>query len=236
MGTFDSVWKTIKNMLAPNGEITTQYHHSFSGTDIKTAIYFPPEALDLYAANLRGLTDYDLGTVGKFMSFGSLQTLSVSSARSVGTVRPLGKSMPSGHTFGHRTIAGTLIFAVIQQDVFANIAEISSQEIARYNEYFVDQLPPFDIIVTGTSEYPPYTSSRQLISGVKLVNTGTTYSINDIYTEASYTYVAQWASPFVPIAQWKEMTQRFYQNRYYREKYMVSSGIMGAMNDPRFTG
>jgi len=40
--------------------------------------------------------------------------------------------------------------------------------------------------------------STQVLYGVTLVNYGTTYSIDDVYTEVTYTYVALDATPLLP--------------------------------------
>lgn len=211
--------------------------HSFSGSNIKASCYIPPENLGLFAG------DYPLGSAiandgGAYVQFGELQTIALSSARSSGAVRVLGESFVKGYTLGTRTIAGTLIFAVVNRDVFAKIARVAKNEISTAHPYFVDQIPPFDIILTATTEYPirqvmsvptvnpdgTYGSReiraihrrenvRQVISGIRLVNTGTTYSVNDVYTEASYTYVAEWASPFIPLSEWSQLASRLRQDR-----------------------
>jgi hypothetical protein len=51
-----------------------------------------------------------------------------------------------------------------------------------------DQIPPFNIIITCNNEYGDV--STMGIYGVRLVNEGSTMSVDDILTEQTNTYVA----------------------------------------------
>ena len=131
-------------------------------------------------------------------TFAELQTLSISSTRSVYPVRCLGESLVRAYTRGARTFAGSLIFTMFDRDPLMELSQRDDlQEALNPDEpFFMDQLPEFDIIVSGINEYGAM--STAIVGGVTITNYGTTLSIHDIYTEISYTYVARFYIPFSP--------------------------------------
>ena len=54
--------------------------------------------------------------------------------------------------------------------------------------FLIDEIPPFDIVISAANEYG--LRSRMVIYGVRLVNEGQVMSINDVYTENTYQFVA----------------------------------------------
>jgi len=149
--------------------------------------------------------------------FAELQTISVSATRSVHPVRCLGESAARAYTRGARTFAGSLIFTMFSKDPFEEVARLDvDHEVYGREPFAVDQIPEFDIIITAVNESG--TSSKALIGGVTLTNYGTTFSIHDIYTEISYTYVARW---FIPMT---EDLRAFDRVRQLRLEPVVRSG------------
>jgi hypothetical protein len=161
--------------------------NSFSGVDIKTAVWIPPAH------------DADPGS---FKTWGELQTLTVSSERPAGPVRVLGAAAPRGYVRGVRTIAGSMIFTVLDRDVFADIYKGYEGENPDQFPSFVDQIPPFHIIIDATNEMGFAAGSA--IIGATITNFGTTYSVDDLMLEATYTYVAQYVHPFVNMSTWRQ--------------------------------
>jgi hypothetical protein len=153
---------------------------TFSGSDIKAVMYLPM----LTKASLTGKE------TTKFKIFADLQTISVSSTRSVSPIRVFGRSSPIGYTRGARTFAGSLVFATIRRDPFLDVADSSIAEslVNSTTSLIADQLPPFSIVITAVNETG--TAATQIIHGITITNYGTTYSIDDLYTETTYTYVA----------------------------------------------
>ena len=130
-----------------------------------------------------------------FKIFAELQTLSLSSTRSVHAVRCLGESAARAYTRGARTFAGSLIFTMFNRDPFEDVLRLDTKNEA-YNgrePFFLDQIPEFDIIITAINEMGLV--SKALVGGVTLTHYGTTLSIHDIYTEITYGYVAKWYIP-----------------------------------------
>lgn len=154
---------------------------SYAGTDIQAFIYLP-------LITLGDLGEKEVSTKSKL--FAELQTISISSTRSISPVRVFGKSSPIGYTRGARTFAGTLVFASINQDVFRDIYDVAIGDgvMSSSTSLVSDQLPPFSIVIVATNEKGG--AAIQIIHGITLVNYGTTYSIDDLYTEVTYSYVA----------------------------------------------
>ncbi len=160
---------------------------TYSGTDIKAAIYLPLVTKSSLAGS---------ETV-KFKIFADLQTISISSTRSVSPIRVLGRSSPLGYTRGARTFAGSLIFATIRKDPFNDIVDSGVNEsfVNASTSIVADQMPPFSVVITATTELGA--AAIQIINGITITNYGTTYSVDDMYTETTYTYVATDVTPLV---------------------------------------
>ena len=164
-----------------------QRWHSFSGADLECVIRINQTT---------GVAGEDTNNSPVIKKFAELQTVSVSGARSVHPVRRLGQSQPTAYTRGARTIGGSLVFTQFSTDALWEVMRLSrGQETFSVQEPFhTDQLPEFDLIITGANEYGVFTNA--IIGGITITNFGTTLSIHDIYTEVSYTYVARFYMPF----------------------------------------
>jgi hypothetical protein len=176
----------IKKLIAPNLRGQSNFQ-SFAGTDITVVAYIP-------------YVDSVISSSRQYKKFAEIQTISISSTRSMSPIRVLGKSSPAGYTRGARTFAGTMVFASLNHDVFQEMYTVGIQESAFYHStsQISDQLPPFTIVITAANEKGA--AAVQAIYGITLVNYGTTYSIDDLYTEVTYTYVAQDVSPFTNMS------------------------------------
>lgn len=170
-------------MFTPNQEETVVYN-SFAGNDIKAFISVPIEE------------DGKPATKNKLL--GDIQTISISSHRELGPVRRLGETAIKDYSLGTRTIAGSLIFAVLDQDVFAGFIKTrGAQNSADRDRYdlplYADKLQPFNIAITCSNEFGAV--AQMGVIGVQIVNFGMTMSIDDLLTEATYSYVAKYLRP-----------------------------------------
>ena len=167
-----------------NNEYSPLYEQSFSGSDISIMFI------------MGGLVLKSLDPSKPFKNAADIQTLTISSTTSVLPIRSLGNKRPTTFTKGARTFAGSMIFTVIDHDpfkeLFASGADSSNKSDGSWH---IDEMPPFDILVLASNESGKV--GMQLISGVTLSNFGTTYSVDDIYTEITYTYMAEHVSPFL---------------------------------------
>ena len=121
---------------------------------------------------------------------GYLQTLSYSVHQDKSPVRNVGNMNAKDYTFGPRTIAGSLVFALFNKHWMYDLMELYREKasISTTNHFLVDEMPPFDITITAANEYGR--KARMALYGVRLMNEGMVLSINDLYTENTYQYVA----------------------------------------------
>lgn len=170
----------LRGLYAVRGTTLTLPPASFSGCDIRAGIFVP-----------RGKSSNN----DEFKEFAELQTLALSSHRGTSPVRCLGEHWAREYSRGSRTHAGTLVFSVLQNDVFQDLLSLGQHESYTPFTTVSDQIPPFTITVSAVNELGQ--EAAMVIYGVVLLDTGMTLSIDDIFTESSYSFVAKWASPFV---------------------------------------
>jgi len=158
-------------------------YNSFTGADIVAYIHIPSQE---DTANQAGASQQTSPIIG---ILGNIQTISYSTFREVNPVRSLGKVYPDSYTRGPRTIAGTIIWTVMDQYVLAQALKYSSPDsIYSATSMLIDQIPPFNIIITMSNEYGDAASMG--LYGIRIVNEGSTYSIDDMITEQTNTFVA----------------------------------------------
>lgn len=156
--------------------------YSYSGSDV--GIYL---LIDISDAQEK---------VRNFFPMREIQTLSISSARSVHPVRRLGESHVTQYTRGARTIAGTMVCVAGQLDPFARINVRSIREKGANTPFFTDELPSFSILIVASDEYGHV--SHAALSDLTISNFGQTFSEADMYLENTYTYVARFYHPLLP--------------------------------------
>jgi len=177
-----------------NKELIT-YNNSFSGSDLQCIMFMPMTPEEKVAHRLSAQA-----SPTTYKVFAELQTITVSSHRNVFPVRRLGESHAYTYTRGARTIAGTLVFSILNRDVMAEFYRRSGSEISMNAPFFVDQIPPFSITAIAENEYGGVASA--VLVNIHLTNFGQTMSVDDIFMESTYSYVAEHYYPFVddPIA------------------------------------
>ena len=154
-------------------EFYTYPNESFSGCDM-VATFLVPSAKD--------------STNFHVYARGELQTVSYSVHMERKSVRAIGNINAKDYVLGPRTIAGTLIFTVFNKHFAKKIMnDINEDTDAKY-AFLADELPPFNIIISLANEYG--VKAKLVIYGVRLINEGQVMSINNIYTENTYQFVA----------------------------------------------
>jgi len=172
---------------------------SFSGSDITGVIWFP------------------IFGQGAGFEIQTLQTVTVNTFRDLIPGRTLGRASASGYARGTRTCAGSLVMIMAEQEPFVQFAPVieanRNSTDAGDNPILIDRIPPFYLILNATSEVPQaynnngtqkvqsdgsYTahSGITVLKNVHFVSTGTTYSVNDLYTETMYQFVCEDVMPF----------------------------------------
>jgi len=150
-----------------------KYYQTFSGTD--TLVYLI-------------MTKGSKATV-----LGALSTISYSSYRAKRPVNVLGQIVSKSHTFGTRTIGGTLIFSVINSN-FVEELLINNSWLRNHGHLKADELPLFDLMIVTGNEYGAY--SQAFISGVSIVDEGQVISVEDMFSENTFSFIAKDFIPF----------------------------------------
>ena len=167
--------------------------NSYAGSDIDCLIFIPAEDKDSNNLNQSNTDQAYIQIEDR------LQTITVSSARSVSPIRRLGETAPIAYGRGSRTIAGSMIFTSGLRDAFIDTISKSVTEREPINEpvLFVDQIPKFSMVLQASNEFGNMSSA--LLINITLTNFGTTFSIDDIYTESTFTYVAEQYMPLSKV-------------------------------------
>ena len=121
--------------------------------------------------------------------FGSLQTFSYSIHQEKSPVRTLGDVNAITYVDGPRTIAGSMVFAVLDKHVIHEIYDEVTKKGQYVNKhYLMDELPNFDITLSFANEYGH--QSTISVYNCTIIDEGQIMSINDILTENTYHYYA----------------------------------------------
>lgn len=167
--------------FANNGEsVTSKYtrtYTSFSGADT-VAI------LDINIPNKEG------GTTKVSRVIGEITTLSYSIHMDKSPVRSIGSVNAKGYVFGPRTIAGSLVFSQFNRHIAHDILleANKSAESGSGQMVVMDEMPPFNLTISMANEYGQ--KARFALYNIQIINEGNVISINDVYTENTYQFVA----------------------------------------------
>ena len=156
---------------------TIEGYNSYSGCDIVVTASLP---------SINGAQP-----TNKYYTLGSLQTLSISTHQDKRPVRSLGVINAKDYVMGPRTIAGSMVFAVFNKHFATEI--MNDLGASGTSVVLPDEIPALNITVSFANEYGRM--SRMAIYGVKIVNEGQVMSINDLYTENTYQFVALGLEP-----------------------------------------
>ena len=194
--------KTLTFNVMQNGQKSKRPHkyanQTYSGVDIVPAISIP------------GQMPY---------VFGDISTLSVSTHSESFPVRICGRRNPIGFTKGARTIAGSIIFSVLDiypwyrmaREMWSSSTKSAWDGTSAGDYPLADSLPPFDITVTFANEYESPNSASpsgavMRIYGVILIDDGMTLSIDDLVTENTFSFMAAGMAPLHNAKDWNLVT------------------------------
>lgn len=130
------------------------------------------------------------------IQLGTLSLLSISTHRDKFPVTACNRIGPKGWTAGHRTIAGTLAFNTLDREAFTKITEETRKKWYFADFMQADEYPFFDIVVTCVNEYGD--ASYSALYGVTILDSGMTYSLDNIILQESYSYMAKSRVPLQP--------------------------------------
>lgn len=154
------------------GNQISKYYKSFSGTDTLAFIMMPGSPPVI---------------------IGSLTTISYSMYRNKKPVINIGRTNINGVTRGSRIFAGTMIFTLINQHWLKELQD-QLDWLSGFEELKVDELPLFDIMIVSANEYGNYVS--MYIYGIDFTDEAQTISVEDLFTENVFSFVARDISVF----------------------------------------
>lgn len=183
-GTYETESKDFSNALA---------NISFSGIDAVATLIIPVIG-----------EDGKITSDGDVVELGELQTISYSVHRENSPIRTLGHVNPRGFIKGGRTIAGSLIFAVFNEYAFYRIKQYRDflEDDRGFFAPLADMLPPFDIVITFVNEYGQF--AKMKIFGVTIIDEGQVVSVEDVFIEQTYTFMARGIQPLVKMSREKD--------------------------------
>lgn len=150
----------------------SKFYRSFSGTDTLAFILLPGS---------------------KPVVLGALTTISYSMFRNKKPVINIGRTNINGVTRGSRIFAGTMIFTVINQHWLREV-QTELPWLANIKELKVDELPLFDVMIVSANEYG--SSVSMYIYGIDFTDEAQTISVEDLFTENTFSFVARDISTF----------------------------------------
>jgi hypothetical protein len=139
-----------------------------------------------------------------FFRLGSLHTLSYSSFREKFAVRTLGRIQAKTYTRGPRTIAGSLVFNVLQSQELMRLLKVRvfdeegrpeiTKVVDKENQddprtVMVDQLQPFNLLLLFANEFGSYSALHLL--DIDINAEGQEMSIDNIVTHNSMNFYAK---------------------------------------------
>lgn len=174
----------------------TTFGETFSGADMVVYFAFP------------GHMPIEVGVA---------TTVSVTSYREKKQFRTIGRITPRGITKGPRTVSGKIIFTVIKE----HIVETLKTTIPYLNDYSTlkfDELPSFDVMVSMGNEYGG--AATMVINGVTTVDEQKTLSIEELFTENIFTYLARDYQPLreTQKSKWAKYDPQEWYSYKLREK------------------
>jgi len=187
-GVHPDAWRAFLR-LGSTYQVGNVVHNTFSGSDTRVLLYMPPNPWD---------EDHKYGYTQELKN---LQTITLSSHRPPGAVRLLGNASAQW-VRGARTIAGTMIFSRLDRDPFLELYSRCELERADLYPFFIDQLPPFHVILHAQNEMGLQASAA--VVNVTLTDFGGAHSIEDLTPEDTYSFVADWMHPFLDRDQWMQ--------------------------------
>jgi len=143
------------------------FYKTFSGSDAVAFLIFPQS---------------------KPILLGSLSTISHSVYREKKPVPLLGKINTGGYTRGMRSIAGTMVFTLVNQHLVEDLKE-QIPYLEAHGKLKADELPFFDIMIVCANEYGA--ASQLYIYGAEFYEDGQVISVQDIYIENTFSFVAR---------------------------------------------
>lgn len=152
-------------------------------------------------------------STGTLITLGTLSMISISSHREKFPVTSLSTVGPKSFCFGHRMIAGTLVFSIFNHSAFTQATGIAASPVGygsasskstgknptlNFWDSPADELPPMDIhlIYDNTVKGEVYYEG---LRGVVILDEGSVRSIDNPAIQESYSFMARDRIPLQPL-------------------------------------
>jgi len=135
-----------------------------------------------------------------YFTLGSIHTVSYSSFREKFAVRSLGRTQAKAYTRGPRTVAGTLVFNVIQEHELlkllgdANAGALDRTGVTHPEAVMLDQVQPFNLMLLFANEYGEYSTMH--LFNIDLSSEGQEMSVDSIVTHNTMNF---YATDMIPL-------------------------------------
>ncbi len=165
----DELWEQIRQKESEHTKNLwrERTYETFSGADMVVYFAFP------------GYKPIDVGVAS---------LISYSLYREKKQIRTVGAINTKGITKGPRTISGRMVMTVVREH-FVEAIKREIPYMRTIRNMLMDELPPFDILVSFGNEYGA--AATLVIHGVTLVDEQKTLTVEDLYTENIFTYLAR---------------------------------------------
>lgn len=168
---------------------------------------------------------------------GSVQTFSYSIYRKLSPILNIGNINAKDYVGGPRTIAGSIVFTVFNQhwgtELIDRFSKAEGYKASR--KVLMDEVAPIDFTISMANEYG--VAARLALYSVRLFSEGQVMSINDIYTENTYQYVALNMDYLVNIEMGDEIdwdaTQTSIEPENYVPVQQPTEGVVDANTTPQ---
>ena len=165
----------------------------------------------------------------------NLTSVTVSTYRAKQQVRALGCVNPRGIARGSRTIAGTMIVTELDREAFWKILTkpVPTSEALAGNAMdavLVDQVAPFNLVLIFANEYGK--AAYRYLYDVDIVSNGVVYSVHDMFSEGTLSFMASDLTPLTPIA---GMTSASHPKVNLLSQVNSASELLSRMNSTRAT-
>ena len=193
----------------------SKFYKSFSGTDTIAFLMFP------------GISP---------ITIGSLSTISYSMFRNKVPVINIGRTNINGITRGSRIYAGTMVFTLINKHWIREL-QSKAEYLANFPTLKTDELPLFDIMILSANEYG--SACSMFIYGIDFTDESQTLSVEDLFTENVFKFVAREVSVFdSEIVNTSDNDKKFYtissgtiENYVENYKYETSDSVRDLTRD-----
>jgi hypothetical protein len=161
--------------------------------------------------SVRALVPFSIRTSANKLAevpFINLSLLAVSTHRDKYPVVALGRRGILGTTRGHRVVAGTIAFSILNESPFAPLI----REYAAWKgnaksatQILPDELPPFDLLVFFKDDFLPTGGATYLIEGVEILDSSRSVSTTDVTLADSYSFMARNVTELIDLTKYKDL-------------------------------